>query len=426
MRAEFMLASLAVACLLASAGPAYAQVGTSWFEASPKLLSGNSIQLLETGAETDAARREMISHARRTIYVSAFAWHDDETGRAYEKLLCARARDGIEVRMLLDAYGSKPVQRHSRELRDCGIKLEFFAPTIEWGARGVLRSLHEKLLIVDGESVLTGGSGYDDGYAGQSRDSERWYDLDARIDGPAACAYHRMFQQSFVTTAQVVAHSPLGRVHSVNDRDDLAPDAMADCEPVMRGSSRVIPKVANPYFSKERPLLESYLAALAEAPAGERVLLYAPYFVPDLRFESALLDASARGVEIEVLTNSIGSSDDKAGFGTEAMIRSTRRLREGGIQIHLWPRSSVMHRKGGVFGSRLAYFGSDNLDRRGQEFQSESVVWTDEPAVLTRMREMLEQDLSESPVLDPALVRDERHRINLPVRLLTRFLGRQF
>src|SRR6185436_39287 len=86
----------------------------------------------------------------------------------------------------------------------------------------------------------------------------------------------------------------------------------------------------------------------------------------------------------------------------------TRPLRQAGVQVHLWPRPSTMHRKGVVFDGRFAYFGSDNLDRRGQDRNSESVIFSDDVDAVRQMARDLDRDfaLAGEPVSEALAQRD--------------------
>src|SRR4029079_17962183 len=81
-------------------------VGSALALADPVLVEGNKIELLNNGDEYFPAMLEAIRKARQTINFEAFILYSDEIGREFRDALCQRARDGIEVRIILDGIGS--------------------------------------------------------------------------------------------------------------------------------------------------------------------------------------------------------------------------------------------------------------------------------------------------------------------------------
>ena len=384
---------------------ASAEDGTEWYErfAQP----GHSLKILPTGAELTRARLELIERAQKTIYLSTYMFLPDEAGYELLAKLCEKAQKGIDVRLLVDSYGSKPLRKlkYVENIRSCGIRLMFFNPP-RWGLLEIPYALHEKLLVIDGTTLLMGGDGVGRQYKAASRDSNVWHDLDLQVTGPAACWFHKRFIETWTTSTNrtIDSERDLGSSSGTADtpytrKEPFTPeeldqlfgiDQMQSCEPVQGGNSRLLPLIGNPLFKTERPLLEAHLAAVKASK--KEIRLYAPYFIPHEKFTEALLDARKRGVEVTVLTNSPASNDEK-GTIMIGMFYKVRQLLNAGVKIRLWQKPSTLHRKGGVYDGRWAYFGSDNLDRRAQEYSSESLAFTDDPEIIRQMQSELDQDI---------------------------------
>src|SRR5262249_54953919 len=75
---------------------------------------GNSFELITDGVQAYQALLELIGSAKRSVHLSYFILSNDETGRAVLDALVERARAGVEVRVLLDAVGSRTMLRHGR------------------------------------------------------------------------------------------------------------------------------------------------------------------------------------------------------------------------------------------------------------------------------------------------------------------------
>lgn len=373
-----------------------------WLDA--RFLPGHLIRVLPTGRETHLERVNAVFGARHSIYLSSFAFYGDAVGKTFGTLLCEKARSGLDVRLMLDGYGSRKLKKESkyiRKLRDCGISVLFYNDRSQWGLNNIAYALHEKLLVVDGETVIMGGSGWSKNYATHKLEGT-WRDLDTRIDGPAACRFHNSFLENLKAVESWEQSSRFSRVSGKEALRKYGRDAPYRCQESHKGDSRVLPIHANPFFTDDRPILAAY-AAMMQVTEGE-IRLYAPYFVPERRF-AELLEIYARlGRKVVVITNSVGSNDDSPNVMV-AMYKTVRRLLRAGVEIRLWQRKSTMHRKGGIFGGKYAYFGSDNLDRRGQNYSSETIAATDDPEIVRTAIAEYDEDLKHTLILT-----EEMHR----------------
>ncbi|OFZ19905.1 MAG: hypothetical protein A2X94_14715 [Bdellovibrionales bacterium GWB1_55_8] len=389
----------------------------SWFDKSA--LSGHSLQILPTGQDLTAQRHALIESAQESIFLASYMFLPDEAGLDIARRLCEKSRHGVDVRLMLDNWGSAPLRKRKflKKFRDCGIRLIFFNPG-RWGLGDLAYTLHEKLLVVDGARVMIGGNGYDNRYRRASRNSEIWHDIELRVDGPSACWYHKQFADNWKRSAErtilvdwMRPKEPRFPDEPVDPFDEelilsadeleklFGLDSIPGCNPTDHGDSRLAPFYGNPLFQKNRPLLDAHLQALESS--RREIKLYAPYFIPHERFSQALIEARRRGVKVTVLTNS-PVSNDEAQTIVVGMFNSIKDLLNAGVDVRLWTRKSTLHRKGGIYDDRWAYLGSDNLDRRGQEYSSEAIVFTDDSAILEQLEAEFEEDhaLTESVTWD--------------------------
>ena len=115
--------------------------------------------LLSGGEATFEAIFAAIGQARRSIHLEYYIYERDDTGTALRDLLVAKAREGVQVRLLVDALGSARVTRRwMRPLIEAGGELAFFHATSLRRFRPVLNMrTHRKIVVVDGAIGLTGG-----------------------------------------------------------------------------------------------------------------------------------------------------------------------------------------------------------------------------------------------------------------------------
>ncbi|MCC7441879.1 MAG: phosphatidylserine/phosphatidylglycerophosphate/cardiolipin synthase family protein [Bdellovibrionales bacterium] len=369
--------------------------------AIPTAATAPPIRMISEGRELHAARLELIKGARSSIYLTAYHISDDASSTEIVEALRARAREGLEVRVMVERQGSPRFRRSVRRLRASGAFVIFHRPQV----LNMVYALHEKLLIADGTRVLLGGSGYQGWYAHANRFAH--YDMDFVVSGEVACRFHQAFQRSYAERAGLDSSGVEGWLvpHGLSR---FRPCAAAPAAPPLpeppAPAARALELWGDPLQSEARPILAFHLNAIAHARRSEdrRIRLYAPYFVPHPALIHALTEALKSGVRVQVITNSVKTNDERLRVPIVlAMKSAVRPLREAGAEIHLWNNAGTMHRKGGLLGDSLAYFGSDNFDNRGQEYSSETVLYTDESALIERMGSEFDEDLTHTfPMTD--------------------------
>ncbi|HEV8383089.1 MAG TPA: hypothetical protein VGQ29_15990, partial [Gemmatimonadales bacterium] len=85
-------------------------------------IPGNLVRHIAISSDALDAMLEMIANANRTVHFENYIIRDDPTGRRFATAWAERARAGVRVRVLYDAFGSLGTS-HSywRELRNSGV-----------------------------------------------------------------------------------------------------------------------------------------------------------------------------------------------------------------------------------------------------------------------------------------------------------------
>jgi cardiolipin synthase len=102
---------------------------------------------------------KQILGAKHSIHLATFILSNDATGRRMVELLAQRAREGVKVRLLLDALGCLRTSRGFVDpIRKAGGEVGRFMPVLPFTSRGSanLRS-HRKIAIFDGTAAIVGG-----------------------------------------------------------------------------------------------------------------------------------------------------------------------------------------------------------------------------------------------------------------------------
>ena len=306
---------------------------------------GNTLELLTDGQEMFAALEAHIRAAKHTIHITTFILGRDDTGRRLVKLLAARAREGVKVRLLLDAVGCMFLSRNFfRRLKRAGGEVAWFMPVLHFATRGSanLRN-HRKIAVFDYHTAIAGGHNLAREYMGPLPWRKRWRDFSAVVTGPAAVQLNEVFVADWCfTTAQSAAHL----------REKF--DADAACQP--RGTAELQVVASGPDVPGD-PLYEGILTMIQEAKHS--VVVVTPYFIPDEVLMRSLMVKARAGRAVTVL---VPAQPDH--LITEFARRHTlRELHAAGVEVRL-VGPAMMHSKAILVDDRIALFGSANFDPR--------------------------------------------------------------
>ncbi len=306
---------------------------------------GNAVSLLKNGFEYFPAIIAAMDRARASIYLETYIFADDVSGRAVATALTRAAARGVDVRVVVDGFGTRPYLSESLALAlvDGGVRLVRFREDVvsmNWN-RARLRRLHRKLVVVDGTIAFVGGINIID-------DRNTPGQTPPRIDF-AVCVQGPLLEPI------VAAANRLWRVLRVMTISDSSLAAL-NLSPVTESSGEVKAKfVLRDNFRFRRQIENAYLAALRVART--EVVIACAYFLPGIRFRRALLDAAGRGVEVTLILQSrveirLLRHATKALYG---------QLLAGGVRIVEYERS-FLHAKVAVVDGWWATVGSSNID----------------------------------------------------------------
>lgn len=358
---------------------------------------GNRLELLINGDAIFPALIETIGGARRTLNLLSFVyWRGDIAGRVAEAL-AERARAGVAVNVLLDAFGSAKMDpRLVRDMREAGVRVVRFRPPKPYAIGRLNNRNHRRILVADGEVGMIGGVGIAEEWTGDAHDPYHWRDTHLRVRGPIVRGLAGGFAESWLeATGDVLVGT------------DFLPDldATGGAGPMQLVRSRAGVGDTN---------VEA-LYFLAIACARERIELTAAYFAPRPAFVDALVEAARRGVRVRVLVP--GEHIDKQ-FVRLAGQAVYERLLAAGVRI--WEYGPTMlHAKVMTVDGRWSSVGSVNFDNRSFQLHDEATLSVQSAAFAAELGEQFERDLAVSEEIDPAAWRRRAAHRRIGERLLT-------
>jgi cardiolipin synthase len=304
---------------------------------------GNRIELLVNAAQAYPAIEKTIELAQRYIHVMFYIWDDDETGCHFRDLLVEKARQGVEVRVLVDAIGTYTVRRgFMRPLADAGARvatfspLSFFRRSLEINFRN-----HRKLVLADSGASVMGGLNIGDEY------KHKWLDIALAIKGPVVDHLQEIFADDwYYTTREDFA----GRRYFGAWHEEQIPEEG-------HGHVALCGVVASGPHTRINLMHEAFFIALNRA--NERIWITTPYFVPDQAILVALRAAAFRGLDVRIIV----PEQSDSWITTIAGRSYYPELLRAGVRIYELS-GAFLHTKLGVIDRSLSIVGSANLDIR--------------------------------------------------------------
>jgi cardiolipin synthase len=156
-------------------------------------IAGNAIEVIESGEGRLHALLDLIGGAQTSVKMLMYMFNPDHAGGAVHDALLAAARRGVEVKLLIDGFGSGATPQFFADLAASGSDYCVFNPS--WGRRYLLRN-HQKLVIADDRAAIIGGANIDNSYL-TDVGPDHWRDLWLRIEGPEVALAGRYFDTLF-------------------------------------------------------------------------------------------------------------------------------------------------------------------------------------------------------------------------------------
>lgn len=327
----------------------------------------------DSGETAFASMIRLFESARECIHVSTFILGRDETGRAVVDTLARKAREGVQVRLLLDGLGCIWSSRSFvKPLRDAGGRVGRFLPVLplqyKWSAN--LRN-HRKIVVVDHAVAMVGGMNLTSLFMGPTPLPERYIDASVFLCGPAVEDIEAIFYDDWnyatdetIDDASVGLHGPYcGYAPAIQAPDE--PDSLiTDCNIQVIPSGPDVP---------EDTFHDALLTAIMDA--RERIWLVTPYFVPDDSLLKALALKARGGCDVSVLVP-MRSNHFMADLARGPALRE---ICAAGATLYAYPRLMV-HAKAMLFDDTLAITGSPNLDMRSIYLNFEIALFHYSPA----------------------------------------------
>jgi cardiolipin synthase A/B len=347
------------------------QVGSALVQATGvSLVGGNRLAWRDDGEVFDAME-EAILAARHSVHVDVYIWKPAGPGSRIAEFACRRAREGVDVRILVDPMGSTGFARELHgPLTQAGCDVRYFRAPRRSHFSLTGRN-HRKLVVVDGRIGFTGGFGLAPEWSGDGVSRGAWRDANAEIEGPVV----REMQAAFAA-------------HWLETGGALLPRAELErAEPAGDACAAYVTSMDVKGLSHAR-----WVTHIALMAAQRRAWIANAYFVPPPEVLGTLLLVPSRGVEVRVMLP--GPHQDHPSV-TFLQRRLYRRLEARRIDVYGY-QPSMMHAKTMLVDDRLVVVGSINFDLLSMEWLEEGCLVVDDLAFAAKLEESWHRDMALS------------------------------
>jgi len=302
---------------------------------------------------------EDIDSAKDSVFLETYIYGNDEIGRKFRDLLTKKAKQGVDVRLLIDAWGSQVNKEFFSKFEAAGGKVKFFRELIyvvRWFDKNHERN-HRKLLVIDNNITYVGS-------ANITKECINWRELILRVGGKLSWK----FQESFLFHWNLKLRVKKRIKTLMHKGFEIINDNPSD---------------------KDTFTEKKYLRLIKRA--RKEILIETPYFVPSLTIRKALYKAVKRGVVVKILLPKI--SDVRITDIVRNRYLGT--LHKHNIKIYYY-LPKLLHSKLLIVDKTFFLLGSSNLDYRSFLHQYEINLFGNDKKISSSLIDFYNQGIKNS------------------------------
>ncbi|MEJ1223623.1 cardiolipin synthase [Sediminicola sp. 1XM1-17] len=338
----------------------------------------NKAEILVNGEKKFKLLLKDLKAAKSHIHLEYFIVVDDELGGQILDILCEKAKEGVEVRLIYDDVGSKITSKVKQKLGDSGVEHHAFMPVIftKFTSKFNYRD-HRKIVVIDGSIGYVGGINLEKKYDNTYDNKVFWRDTHLRLEGDAVGSLQSTFllNWDFVSKAKIdikkVIKNPLRETNNTTAVQIVASGPDTDWASIM----------------------EAMFSAINSA--NEYIYITSPYLIPNAEILAALTTASRSGVEVKLIIPK-DSDSWAAKYATDSYIEE---FLDSGIEVYRYCKGFV-HAKTIVIDDCLSSIGTANLDYRSFSINFEVNAMLYDTRISKQMKKIFMQDLKDCEMVD--------------------------
>lgn len=404
----------------------------SQFDGHPPDQSG--FYLVPNSIDALAIRLLLEQRAESSIDAQYYTVADDIVGQVFFTAMMRAADRGVRVRLLIDDINTGGLEEQLAAMDDHpNIELRLFNPFANrnlrffdiWDFERVNRRMHNKSFTVDNKVTLIGGRNIANEYFAVNSEYN-FGDLDTLAVGPIVDDTSRMFDSYWNHRNAIPYRQLSGQQDDGGRRLAQLRENMQDNSEALRDTpyadavresfldlaakdgelfewaryELVYDSPDKSISEEEAEVSDSITVPLRDLvlQAHESLLIISPYFVPQSDGIEGLAEVQDSGVQVDIVTNSLASSDHllvHGGYASarEPLLRHGVRFYEVRADVHIGgtnragthSSTSSLHTKAFVIDRRYFFMGSFNWDPRSSKINTELGVIIDSPKIASQV-----------------------------------------
>lgn len=348
------------------------------------LTQNDRIKLLVNSEEKFPALFAEIENAKHHIHVLYYTIRDDEIGSELLRRLREKAKQGVEIRILVDGIGSKDFINSDsfKQLNEEGIHCKAFAPPKLSFLFHLNFRNHRKIVVIDGRVAFTGGLNVGDEYEHKDPKKGYWRDMHLLIEGESVLLLQRMFATDWYYVTE----------EKIKEDNQYFPQFTKEgtqTEAKRTALAQVIPSGPDMKQFVARDVYRDMIHA-----TQRMIWLATPYFIPDKTIQESIIKIAQQGKEVLLL---VPKKTDNP-LVQHAAYHYYEQLLKAGVQIYLYEKG-FYHGKVALVDDIVTKVGSVNMDQRSFHYSFEVGVFMYHEQTAQRMKEIFEEDLAVSTKL---------------------------
>ena len=338
------------------------------------LTFDNDAEILVNGEKKFERLREDLNNAKNHIHMEYFVLFDDELGTELIDILCKKAKEDVQVRLIYDDVGSSISSKAKKRMTSSGVQHFPFMPVIFSNSTSKLNYRdHRKIVVIDGSIGYVGGINLDKKYDNSFDNLRFWRDTHLRLQGGSVGS----LQSSFLLCWNFVSNKEM----EINEL--LFPKTKPETqEPI------AIQIAASGPDTDWANIMEAIFCAMNSA--RERIYLTTPYFMPNDAILTALTTAARSGVDVRIIIP-YESDSWAAQYASDSYVEECL---ESGIKMYRYVKGFV-HAKTMLVDDVFSSVGTANLDYRSFAINFEINALIYNHGVNEQMADIFKKDLDE-------------------------------
>lgn len=317
-------------------------------------------QLFDHPPALHTAMLEDIEQARSYIYLETYKFGNDSVGRRFRNALTRKAKQGVEVKLLIDSWGAGVPLSFFREMIRHGAEVRFFKKIVlafDFLTKNHRRN-HRKLLIID-DSITYLGSANIAGH------SIKWRELQFRIQGKITVHFKRSFLATFKDYHKYIVNKFSYR------------------KAISHGDFEILQDIPSIYRQRIKRHYEDLIQN-----AKKEIIIETPYFIPGFKLRKKLMEAASRGVDVKIIMPA--HSDVRiVDFLRSKYLGPMHRNK---VKFFFYTPANL-HAKAALFDNEIFGVGSANFDYRSFRYMYEIMLFGENKKVVALLRSHMDETI---------------------------------